>query len=74
MIHRMYLNTCPTSLYEITAVRVMRIMRQLKAYILHIIIPDDVLSTDWTFCHLLAAVGAGAHVPTLKHHAVDLKQ
>merc|ERR1712242_478962 len=32
---------------------------------------DDVLPADGALCHLLAAVGAGAHVAALQHHAVN---
>jgi hypothetical protein len=35
-------------------------------------IPDDILATDGTLCHLFSTVGAGTHVATLQHHAVDL--
>ena len=35
--------------------------------------PDDVLPADGALCHLLAAVGAGAHVAALQHHAVNLR-
>jgi hypothetical protein len=38
----------------------------------YIDIPDDVLPADGALRHLLAAVGAGAHVAALQHHAVDL--
>ena len=38
----------------------------------YILLPDYILSTDWALGHLLAALGAGAHVPALQHHTVDL--
>ena len=34
--------------------------------------PDNILSAYGTLGHLLATVGAGTHVATLQHHAVDL--
>jgi len=34
--------------------------------------PDHILSADGALGHLLATVGAGTHVATLQHHAVNL--